>query len=409
MADSPSPQGHLRWLQAANWWPKAVHPRFAAAGLIGLVAVVMGLGKVLHSEPSPSHASAPTAPQGIAAIGRLEPKGEVIDVSAPAMMEGAKVETLLVSLGDQVRKGQLIAVLDNHDRMTKAFERSKQQLNVAKMRLLQVQAGAKTGEILAQVSRVEQYRREMEGQTASQALAIKRLGYQLKNAQIECHRYNKLFNAGAVSASQRDTICLVADTTLQQKLEAQAQLQRTQKTLAQQIREAISSRAAVAEVRPIDVSVASAEVKEAYARMKEAESNLALSLVRSPHDGQILKVITKEGEKVDSQGVVKLGNTKQMMVVAEVYETDVSRLKIGQKATVNGQGLTDTLTGVVEEIGLSIGKKDLLGTDPAAASDARVLEVKIQLSPQSSRQARRLTNLQVDVVIQPRDPDQSKQ
>jgi HlyD family secretion protein len=241
--------------------------------------------------------------------------------------------------------------------------------------------------------------RELEGQIASQALSIKRLDYEVKNAETECRRYSRLLSAGAVSASQRDTICLLADTTQQQRLEADAQLQRTRQTLTQQINEARSSRAAIAEVRPIDVAVAGAVVEEAHANVKQAEATLALSFVRSPRDGQILQVITKGGEKAGSKGIVELGNTKQMTVVAEVYETDIHRVKVGQRALINSQGFGGQLEGIVDEVGLRIGKKDLLGTDPAAASDARVVEVKINLSPQSSQRARSLTNLQVEVVI----------
>lgn len=342
--------------------------------------------------PSPPHLS-------IAALGRVEPDGEIIQVSAPSLIEGAKVETLLVALGDQVKKGQVIAILDNHERVSTALDLSLQQLNVARMRLSQVQAGAKTADILAQASRVEQVRRELEGQIASQSLTIRRLDFELRYAKTECERYEQLFVAGAISASQRDQTCLEADTSQQQKLEAQAQLKRTQQTLMQKLNEAQSSQVAIAEVRPTDVSVARAEVQEAYAKVKEAEANLAASLVRSPRDGQILRVIAREGEKIDNEGIVELGNTYKMNVVAEVYETDVFRVKLGQRATINSQGLTEELEGVVGELGLTIGKKDVLGTDPAASSDARVLEVKINLSPESSRIARRLTNLQVDVVI----------
>ena len=185
----------------------------------------------------------------------------------------------------------------------------------------------------------------------------------------------------------------------QQKQEAQAQLQRIQETLSQRINEAQLTQTAIAEVRPSDVAVAVAEVQEAYARVKQAEANLALSLVRSPREGQILKVNTKAGERVGNEGIVELGNTQQMKVVAEVYETDISQVKLGQKAHISSQGLIEALEGAVDEIGLTIGKKDLLGTDPAAASDVRVVEVKINLTPESSRVARNLTNLQVDVVI----------
>ena len=314
-------------------------------------------------------------------------------------MEGAKVEQLLVALGAQVRAGQVIAVLDNHDRLRRALDLSKQQWNVARLKLKKEEAGAKSGDIQAQTSRIEQLRRELKGQNASQSLAIKRLDYEVNNAQTECTRYARLFSAGAVSASQKETICLLSDTTQQQRLEARAELQRTQQTLSQQIQEARSSRAAIAEVRPTDVSVARAEVDEALANVKQMEANLAQSIVRSPRDGQILRVITKEGEKVGDDGIVELGNTKQMMVVAEIYETDVHRVKVGQKATIYGQGLMQQLQGIVVEVGLRIGKKDLLGTDPAAASDARVVEVMINLKSEHSFKVKALTNLQVDVVI----------
>jgi HlyD family secretion protein len=329
----------------------------------------------------------------------VEPKGEIIKVSAPALMEGAKVETLLVSQGEQVKAGQVIAILDNHERLKRSLELAHQQWNVAKVKLKQVEAGAKTGEILSQTSRVAQLQRELEGQIASQAFSIKRLVYEMRNAETECRRYSRLLNAGAVSASQRDNICLLADTTQQQRLEAEAHLQRTRQTLTQQINEARSSRAAIAEVRPIDVEVAGAVVEEAHASVKQAEANFALSFVRSPRSGQILRVITKGGEKVGNEGIVELGNTKQMTVVAEVYETDIHRVKVGQRASINSQGFGRALEGVVAEVGLRIGKKDLLGTDPAAASDARVVEVKINLSPQSSQLAKSLTNLQADIVI----------
>ena len=221
----------------------------------------------------------------------------------------------------------------------------------------------------------------MEGQIASQSLAIQRLGYELRNAKTECQRHSRLFSAGAISASQRDSICLVADTTSQQKLEAEAQLQRTQHTLMQQINEAASNQTAVAEVRPIDVALAKAEAQEAEARVKQAAADLALSTVRSPRNGQVLRVLTKGGERVSDKGIIELGNTRQMSVMAEVYETDISRVRVGQTATIIAPGIEKKLIGVVRDVGLTVGKKDVLGTDPAAASDARVLEVRIDLSP----------------------------
>lgn len=393
MGPPPSRQPPSRWQLPAN-------PKLVIGCLIGVVALSASAVMVsLQADPPPPASALTVPPPGVAAVGRLEPQGEVVAVSAPASTGGAKVERLFVALGDQLREGQTIATLDNHEKALRGLELARQQWRVAEMRVRQVEAGAKTGEIQAQRSRVQQLRRELEGQIASQSLAIQRLGYELRNAKTECQRHSRLFSAGAISASQRDSICLVADTTSQQKLEAEAQLQRTQHTLMQQINEAASNQTAVAEVRPIDVALAKAEAQEAEARVKQAAADLALSTVRSPRNGQVLRVLTKGGERVSDKGIIELGNTRQMSVMAEVYETDISRVRVGQTATIIAPGIEKKLIGVVRDVGLTVGKKDVLGTDPAAASDARVLEVRIDLSPESSPIVKGMTNLQVDVLI----------
>ena len=67
------------------------------------------------------------------------------------------------------------------------------------------------------------------------------------------------------------------------------------------------------------------------------------------------------------------------MMVAEVYESEINQVKIGQKAIIksDNNSFTGTLEGTVNKIGLQIGKKDVLDTDPAADVDVRVIEVDI--------------------------------
>ncbi len=91
--------------------------------------------------------------------------------------------------------------------------------------------------------------------------------------------------------------------------------------------------------------------------------------------------------------------TDAMYAVAEVYETDVQRVRIGQRATVSSPALAAPLSGTVDRIGLKIGKKDVLSVDPAAKTDARVVEVRILLDDAAA--AAGLTNLEVDVAIAP--------
>ena len=337
--------------------------------------------------------------ENVAALGRLEPQGEVIYLSAPAAIEGARVEKLLVKLGETVERGQIIAILDNYQRLKSALTLAQKQVKVAQTHLAQVKAGAKTGKIQAQTAVIRSLQAELEGQIASQTATIKRLQYELQNAKTECDRYQSLYKNGAISASQRDNICLQEDTLRSQWQEAQATRSRTVNTLDQELAAAISTRTETAEVRPTDIAVVQAEVEAAEAGVKQAQANFDLALVRSSQAGQILKIYTFAGERVGEKGIVALGNTSQMNVVAEVYETDIHKVEIGQQVTIKSQGLSSELSGKVTEIGLQIGKKDVLGTDPAADSDVRVVEVKITLDPNSNQKVRALTNLQVNVII----------
>ena len=87
----------------------------------------------------------------------------------------------------------------------------------------------------------------------------------------------------------------------------------------------------------------------------------------------------------------------------EVYENDIARVEPGQIAWISSENgsFAGELKGRVMSVGLQIGKNDVLDADPAADIDARVVEVKIQLSPQASKEVQRLTNANVFVKIEP--------
>jgi ABC exporter DevB family membrane fusion protein len=375
------------------------------------------------------------AVDAVAALGYLEPKGEVIHLSAPAFMEGARVDQLLVKRGDKVKAGQVIAILDSRDRLQAALQQAQKQVRVAQARLEQVKAGAKIGDILAQNARFQGSKAELEGQIhtqrstiasldaqlegekSAQEATIARIEAELRNAQADCRRYQSLYQNGAVSTQSRDSTCLKEETNRKllqetqanlnrivtsrgkQIQEAKANLNRTIATQERQIEEAGATLEAVAEVRPVDVQVAQANLEAAQAAVQRAQADLDLAYVRSAQNGQILKIHTLPGEIVSDQGIVEIGKTDQMYVAAEVYETDIGKIRIGQRATIKSDGVIGNLEGTVDEIGLQISKKDVLGTDPVADADARVVEVKIRLTPEDSQRTAGLTNLQVNVVI----------
>lgn len=137
------------------------------------------------------------------------------------------------------------------------------------------------------------------------------------------------------------------------------------------------------------------------AQREHAEAERKLTEVRAPIEGQVLDVHTRAGERVGTDGILDLGATQAMYAIAEVYETDVARVAVGQRAQVSSPVFGGTIGGVVERIRPKIQKQDALGTDPAARKDARVVEVEIRLD-ESARVAG-LTYVQVEILILPRD------
>jgi HlyD family secretion protein len=147
-----------------------------------------------------------------------------------------------------------------------------------------------------------------------------------------------------------------------------------------------------------DLDAARIAARVAKARLEAARARLDLSRVRSPVAGQVLEIHTREGERLASEGLVEIGETDRMYAVAEVYETDVSRVRLGQRARIASPAFERPIAGTVEAIGLEIGKLDVLDTDPVAKIDARVIEVRIRLD--ADHGVERLTNLQVEVRIE---------
>ncbi|MFB8796771.1 MAG: biotin/lipoyl-binding protein [Microcoleus sp.] len=418
-------------------------------------------------------AAAATASQltTVTALGRLEPKGEVIKVSASGSAEGSRIDRLLVKEGDRVNTGQAIAILDSRDRLSAAFDQAQEQVRVAQANLAKVKAGAKNGEIQAQkatIGRLEadrsheiaaqqaivarlsvdrsteiaaqqatiaRIRAEQLGEIQTQQATIARLQAELRNASSEYQRYSQLYQEGAISASTSDSKKLAAETAQQQlnegkaklnqiqqsrqqqineaqaKLnqiqqsrhqqinEAQAKLSQIQESRYQQIDEAKANLDRISEVRPVDVEAASAEVGSAASAAKQAKANLDLAYIRAPRDAQVLKIHTYPGERVGNDGIIELGQTREMLAVAEIYQSDVDKVRLGQQAKITSDSFQGELLGNVEYIGLQVLRQNIVNTDPSANIDARVVEVKVRLDAVSSRKVAGLTNLQVKVAI----------
>ena len=376
--------------------------------LIGLIAVSLGGGLsywYIFQQPQQKTSPEPITeiqPIAVTALGRLEPEGEVIKLSV-ANAQDSRVNQLFVEEGDRVSAKQLIATLQGLDQKQAELAEAKQNVAVYRAKLEQIKAGeAKEAEIAAQKANIARLQAQLSTEQIEREAEIADAEAELKNTQINYSRYQSLYQDGAVSQGDLDDREELYSKSQAKLNRVRARLDNTVTTLQEQITREKAILDKLQEVRPVDLAEAQAEVDYAISQVTRIESELEDYYVRVPIDGQILKINTHIGEQVNtSEGIVELGRTRQMYAIAEVYETDVGQLKVGQRATVISEhgGFTGQLQGTVDHIGLQIKKQDVLESDPAADKDARVVEVKVRLDPEDSDRVAGLTNLQVRVKI----------
>ncbi|NJN22713.1 MAG: HlyD family efflux transporter periplasmic adaptor subunit [Leptolyngbya sp. RL_3_1] len=379
-------------------------PRFWIA--IASFAVLSAGGSLLHwrlqSQAAESPDAAIVAPEitTVTALGSLEPAGEVVYLTAPTSSQESRVDQLLVAVGDAVEAGEVIAILDSRDRLQASYDQALQEVTVAQARLDQVRAGAKSGDINTQRAEITRLEADQQARIAAQQATVNRLQAEAQNAEVEAQRYDSLYGQGAISASERDTRQLTLQTTQQSLQQAQADLTRLQTTRSPEVNKAEATLSAIATVRPVDVQVLQAELSRAQAAAAQAKASLEQTYVRSPQAGVIMDIHTRAGEVIASEGIAEIGQTEQMVAIAEVYESDVQKVQPGQSVRVLSTALSEELRGTVEWVGLKVEQQGAINTDPSQNIDAKVVEVRVRLDAQSSQIAANFTNLQVEVEIE---------
>ena len=125
----------------------------------------------------------------------------------------------------------------------------------------------------------------------------------------------------------------------------------------------------------------------------------------APVDGTVLEITTHEGESAVGKPLLKLGDTKTLYVMAEIYTDDREGVEINQQAEIGGRGLplnSDApLTGIVERIGPVVVGHKQSPLDPTYRENARVFElwIKLNLDENTLEKLRRLILQPVDVTI----------
>lgn len=265
---------------------------------------------------------------GVGALGYIEPRSRVIQVSHNAGPEGDKLEQLFYQESEQVKSGTKLAILSNHKKK------------------------------LAEVTAAKTHIKALQAKLASEQVA-------LVFNQKESQRYASLSQQSMTSTSIAETKHLAFE---QSKLNAQR---------------------------------LSAEIENAKSQLRIAEAEFENTIIYAPLTGTILKILTRPGERIRNNGLLEMADLSQMDIVAEIYESDLSRVKVGQSARISAIGFERTYHATVRELGFQVKKNDLNDTDPLADRDNRIIEVRLTLEPDAVDALKHQIFRQVHVQIDP--------
>jgi HlyD family secretion protein len=304
----------------------------------------------------------------VVGLARLMPRGDVSIVAPPYGAGDARIAEILVSIGDRVEKGSVVARLDNEGQLQSSVLMAEANVAVRQAALLQTRAAVLNSEGEARAG-LEQ------AQTAA------------AEATADHLRAQELFQRGVTTQA-------ALDASAAANRQATLSVRKAQATLARFTGEGV-------DMQP-DVVVAARNLDAADADLARARNDLARAAVLAPISGVVLDVLAHAGERPPAVGIMQVGDTDQMMAEVEVYQDRIGVVVVGQPVELVAVAIGQTLQGRVQSIGLMVGRQGLISDDTAANTDARVITVMVDLDARSSAVAARFTNLEVIARIDAR-------
>src|SRR6266496_837563 len=141
--------------------------------------------------------------------------------------------------------------------------------------------------------------------------------------------------------------------------------------------------------REEDVALAQADLRLATTQLADAQAKYDKTLIKSPIDGLVLRKHHRAGESVSNSSTVPdpiltVGDTSVLRVRVDIDETDVDRVRVGQKAYVTADAFGDQkFWGRVVRIGNQLGPKNVRTDEPTEKVDKKILEPLIELDGHS--------------------------
>jgi len=228
---------------------------------------------------------------------------------------------------------------------------------------------------------------------------------QLKQARAERQRLANIEAKNVTVPEQQKAQADLLVTQADQQLAAA----RAQRKAAEQVL-ATAPDSTVAKQKAIEAeaerALAQVPLESLKASRDAAGKKLEDAAMRAPVSGRVVRVLARAGDTLTNQPVLQIADTDKMTVLAEVYETDVARLRewLGRAQTVpvevdarvlegSAQPLRGTVT--VGSVAPMIAKNTVFALGPREDADRRVVEVEVALDPTSAAALRDFIGLQV--------------
>jgi HlyD family secretion protein len=350
---------------------------------------------------SPGQTGVAIAKTKVSALGRLQPKGGVISVFG---LPGDRIEKLSAKQGDKVAKSTILAELAS--RKDRELDRDLVAIQLREARAqrasLAVAGKAKIAVIDAEIAQLQSGR---DGDLKAQNAKIRALILQSRVAYDGWNRLKSLKRT-PVSAQDLEKSELVYQKSESELTAARAILNKTAKGYDQNDTALKAKRSAA--VAELEEALKRVPVDSLAENLKIAERRLDATLVKAPVAGQVLKVIGHDGEATGAQPIFQLADIGAMVVIAEVYETDIQALDVWLSessvlATITSRALRKPLTGEVHrhQIARLIAKNQVFSLNPREEIDRRVVEVRVDVQPASVELASLYVGLEVQVEFQP--------
>lgn len=333
----------------------------------------------------------------VAALARLEPENGVISINGTP---GDRLRELKVRLGQHIEKGVELAVLESHSLRQGELELAETQLQEARVRKTAEEHYADATQVEADLSEEQAKLQELDAEAQQKKVAGLRaahLASQQDLARLEGVRRSSSEAPGAqiVSDQQLAHQKLATEKTANELSAAEDEFEKLRKSIDLSHREALAKRKTAEANRARIPSIVQIESLEKQVEL--ARRRLDLTILRAPSKGEILKISINEGETLAQQPILQMADTSRMVAIAEVYEDDVRRIHRNEHARVVSTALGAALTGKVTYVGSMVAKNTVVGLDPTASTDRRVVEARILLD--ENQAAGRLINLQVTAYI----------